>query len=637
MSFAFFRKYNKIILAVGGSLLMIIFLIPQAASSWIGQPGDQAVGRLGGREITIKDLRTADAEMRLVASLNQQAAMTMPRGEDANLRWMLMVEEARQQGLHSSTAHAQQILQAWQISDQQIIDIKNEIRATDAFIYQALRHWQMVMQLQQMVAGTLRVSEPAMRSFARNVQSNISVNIVPIASERLVDKVDEPTEEELQNLFAQNAKVAPGQSKPFGFGYRLPNRVKLEYIAVPFETVQKSVIISEVEANRYYLEHPDEFVPEVEGVLPDVKIDPLPYREVREKIIAQLADRKTAEKQDQIVKTIQAELAETTRNYERDGDSGYLIVGRLADFQAIALQIQRDYGVLPKIVRIEDRWIPIAEISDIDEFGGSFMIVGSGANRQAVPVAQYIALIREFVPAEMADRNPLAALRFQRGVPSQPTEDIAGNRYIFRVLETETSRPPRSLDEVREDVVRDAKLVKAYGMVKGNIEQYLASAREKGLEDFAGTIDEELQVEKIESFSRRDVNPRISPTPQVPNLPIVGRSAQFVDAVFSLAEPIEEAGLIDAVPADQLVGAVPVDAQLTVYITKVTDYLPVTSEEFAQLRPIYGQFIEQEDLMMIRDPAINPFTYYALATRVGYTSASEDRAAEQDDADTGEE
>ena len=637
MSFAFFRKYNKIILAVGGSLLMVIFLIPQAASSWIGQPGDQAVGRIGDREVSIKDLRTADAEMRLVSSLNRQAAMTMPRGEDANLRWMLMVEEARQQGLHSSTAHAQQILQAWQISDQQIIDIKNEIRATDAFIYQALRHWQMVMQLQQMVAGTLRVSEPAMRSFARNVQSSISVDVVPIAAERLVDRVDEPTEEELQNLFQQNAKLAPGQSKPFGFGYRLPNRVKLEYIAVPFEAVQKSVNISEVEANRYYLEHTDEFIPEVEGALPDVKVEPKPYREVREKIIAQLADRKTAEKQDQIIKTIQAELAETTRNYERDGDSGYVIVGRLANFQAIAAQIQRDYGVLPEIVRIEDRWIPVAEISDLGDFGSSFMIVGSGTNRQAVPVAQYIALIREFVPAEMADRNPLAALRLQRGVPSQPVEDIDGNEYIFRVLETETSRPPRSLDEVREDVVRDAKLVKAYRMVKENVDQYLTSAREKGLEDFAGTIDEELQVEKIESFSRRDVNPRISPTPQIPNLPVVGRSAQFVDGVFDLAEPIEDAGSIDAVPADQLIGAVPVDAQLTVYITKIVEYLPVTSEEFAQLRPIYGQFIEQEDLMMIRDPAINPFTYDALATRVGYTSASEDRAAEESDQDTPEE
>jgi len=637
MSFAFFRKYNKIILAFGGSLLMVIFLIPQAASSWIGQPGDQPVGRIGDREIRGKDLRTADAEMRVIAMLNQQAAMTMPQGEEGNIRWLLMIEEAEQQGIYSSTAHAQQILQAWQISDEQIIDIKNQIRGTDAFIYQALRHWQMVMQLQQMVAGTNRVSEPAMRAFARNVQSSLSVDIVPIAAERLVDRVDEPTEDELQDLFTQHANVPAGQSVPFGFGYRLPNRVKLEYMTVPLEAVETSITVSEVEANRYYLDNTDEFIPEVEGALPDVKIDPLPYRQVREKIISQLTDRKAVEKQDQIVKTIQAELAETTRTYERDGDSGYLKVGELPDFQAVARQIQRDFGVLPEIVRIEDRWIAVTEIGEIEDFGSSFMVIGSGANRQAVPVAQYIALIREFVPAEVADRNPLGALRFQRGVPSQPVQDVAGNRYIFRVLETEMSRAPISLDEVRDEVVRDAKLVKAYGMIKDTTDQYVASAREKGLEDFAGTIDEDLEVETIESFSRRDLNPQVSPVPQVPNLPVVGRSAQFVDGVFALAAPIEKAGSIDAVPADQRIGAVPVDRQLTVYITQIAAYLPVSSEAFAQLRPIYSRFIEQQDLMMIRNPAVNPFTYEALATRVGFTSASEDRAAEQGSDDTSDE
>jgi len=628
MSFAFFRKYNKIILAVGGSLLMVIFLIPQAASSFIGQPSDVTIGRIGKEQITLRDRHMANAEMQFIAQLNPQVAGTLPRGNDAPLAWRLMVEEARQQGLYGSNAQSQQLLTAWQVSNERLAQLKAEFKADDAFIYQALRHWQMVVQLQQMVLASRRVSEPAMRVFARDVQSQVSVKLVPIEAERMIDDVDEPTEAELQDRFQLNRNDLPGRGEPYGFGYRLPNRVKLEYIAVPIDRVRASVTVDEVEANRYYLEHTEQFVPEVEGVLPDVEVPPSPYREVRRRIIEQLTDRKTEEKMQRIVKTILAELDQTTRTYERE-DSGYLVVGRVPDLEPIVEQIQRDYGVLPSIVRIEDRWVPINEIADLDGIGESYLIVGSGANRRAISTAQYINTTRELIPAGAA--NPLASLRLQEDVPSQPVQDIEGNQYIFRVLETEPSHPAESLAEVRERVVEDVKLLKAYGLIKRNAEQYVQSAREKGLEDFAGTISEETQVQTIEAFSRRDVNPQVSPEPVVPDLPVVGRSEQFVDGVFALAAAIDQAGALEAVPEDQRIGAVPVDRQLTVYITKITDYVPVTSDQFAQFRPFYGQFLEQEDMLYVRRQGVNPFSLDALATRVGYTPADEDEPRAPDD------
>lgn len=633
MSFAFFRKYNKIILAVGGSLLMVIFLIPQAASQFVGAAADRTVGRIGEREIKLTDLRNANAEMQLLVSLNPNVSNTIPQGNEASLRWLLMIEEARQQGLFGSSAQSQQLLSGWDVSAERLATLKSEFRADDAFIYQALRHWQMVMQLQRMLAPH-RPSEQALRHLAADTRihpalpaSTVSVEVVPLHADLMIDQVDEPTEAELLDRFQLHRDKLPGQSEPFGFGYAHPNRVKLEYITVPLERVEQSITIDEVEANRYYLENTDQFIPEVEGALPDVDVPPLPYRDVRDKIIEQLTDEKTSEKMQRIVKTILAKLDETTRTYERDGESAFVKVGQLPDLEPIAEQIQQQYDVLPDINRIENRWIPVTEIGEIEGFGNAFLVIGSGNDRRGVPVAQYVNLVRELTPE---DRNPLPALRLQVGLPSQAVGDMQGNRYIFRVLDTSPAQPAADLSEVREQVAQDVKKVKAYAMLKRKADDYLQSALEKGLEDFAATISEETQVRPIVDFSRREMNPQVATEPVVPNLPVVGRSEQFVDGVFNLVESIGEASL-DDVPDDQRTAALPVDRNLSVYITRVTEYLPVTSEEFAMYRPYYASYLAQDNMFYVRRQGVNPLSLEALATRVGYTDADTDAQEDQPD------
>ena len=79
MSFAFFRKYNKILLAVGGSVLMVLFLIPQAASTLMHSPGDQVLGTMAGKEITGNENKTADGEI-TVPEVNLMRQLTTAMG-----------------------------------------------------------------------------------------------------------------------------------------------------------------------------------------------------------------------------------------------------------------------------------------------------------------------------------------------------------------------------------------------------------------------------------------------------------------------------------------------------------------------------------------------------------------------------
>src|SRR2546423_10180408 len=115
-------------------------------------------------------------------------------------------------------------------------------------------------------------------SLAQDRQS-IVVNLVEFNAARYADTLPPTTTQELQAQFEKYADVIKGavdpKTNPHGFGYKYPNRLKLQYIAVPRGLVRKSVETSpppgtdpnekniayawEKEARKYYLQHPDQF------------------------------------------------------------------------------------------------------------------------------------------------------------------------------------------------------------------------------------------------------------------------------------------------------------------------------------------------------------------------------------------
>ena len=59
MTLKFFRKYNKFILAGGGTLLMIAFLIQPFMNQFGPNPANAAIGFIDGQKITRSDVLAA--------------------------------------------------------------------------------------------------------------------------------------------------------------------------------------------------------------------------------------------------------------------------------------------------------------------------------------------------------------------------------------------------------------------------------------------------------------------------------------------------------------------------------------------------------------------------------------------------
>ena len=68
----FFQKYQKLILGVGGSLLMVIFLLPAGMSQMMGgSQGDRVVGHIGKVEIASGMLDTAGRELEVIEQIQR--------------------------------------------------------------------------------------------------------------------------------------------------------------------------------------------------------------------------------------------------------------------------------------------------------------------------------------------------------------------------------------------------------------------------------------------------------------------------------------------------------------------------------------------------------------------------------------
>jgi len=632
MSFTFFRKYNKLILAVGGSLLMVVFLIPSAGDLIGGRPTESVVGRVGDRALTVGDRRRAASEMQLAMRLFDHAdwvRRTMPQGGDSAIVWLLGLEEARRIGVWVGDAEVDARLSEFGVTRDRVASIKAQLNISDAFVRQSVRHLLIWERLRNLAVRPAKVSQPEVRQLFRQLYAELSGKVVKVEPDYLVEEVEAPTESELADRFRLNRTDAPGEGQ-YGFGYRLPPRVKLEYIAVPLDSIRSSIEIDEVDARVYYREHQDEFVTESGEVEP--------YEEVREALVERLAGREAERRQRRAVALIEAELAEALRGVDRDPTTGYY---RLPEgwegpgLWEVAERVQRAEGVgfLPTVARIEDRWLTMDDVRELEGLGEATIEVSQPGRRpQRVSAAGYVETTRDLGQSRAQQRLP--SLRLQVGVASRPLTGPDGTRYIFRVTEARAPQPPASLEQVREQVVEDVKRLKAFQLLKERAEEYKTEAVNVGLEGLASSLGEEAEVVEVGPFSQRMLFRGLGVVP--PQVPGVGWSEAFVDRAFEMAREAmggeAEAGVFGELPAEKRMGTIALEDQLAMYVVEWTDYVPPYVEDYATARAQIGMLVRELDSLRGGARASNPFTLEALAARVGYTP-EERRDEEEEEAE----
>ena len=103
--FKFLRKYNKWILAVGGTLLLIVFLIPQAISGLSQRAAVRSASRAvigGDEEVPMKEWQQVQEQTQFLVRLG--AGVPSVGRIETPEHWYLLVREADDVGVVGTSA-----------------------------------------------------------------------------------------------------------------------------------------------------------------------------------------------------------------------------------------------------------------------------------------------------------------------------------------------------------------------------------------------------------------------------------------------------------------------------------------------------------------------------------------------------
>ena len=662
----FLRKYNKWILVVGGSLLMVAFLAPQAIQQ-MPRLRDPVVAEYNGKSVKASKLERADAELRAVNALGGVGSLTdlmlgmsAPSGERYK-EWYMLTREAEDAGFVGSDLDgagyydeiAQQlaILQVRELARQnnipesiaaqlvpqyaegwlnRIVGSENGAASAGRFrtlddLHKAVAKLRGVLRMQTAYNAMGRLSSSRATRSGVDIFNGAKVDYVVIPSERFTDAVPEPTEEAIQAHFEKYKDSIPSETE-YGIGYRQPMRVKLEWLAIEREPIENAITIDAVEASKYHQLNKDKF--------------PGSFSESRASIEAELKRQKAQQIISQAENAVRSEMLRATRTLERR--DGYVdLPANWAEerpsLESIAQRVvdqikEANDGLtipLPSITVRNSKWLDQQEVYSLPGFGGANLRVGS----IEAPAVIAVFSVKELNP------NPNVPVQVGLLASEFPLVGNDGTRYFFRVLDARKESAPETLDEVRDEVVADMKRIEAYDRVVGELGGYTEVAINAGLEEVVESVNAGLPAESDatvgetpERVSIREGVTLISRVGQA--TPPVFRDENVLDAAFAVAKPLDPTKRIEDIALPERTFAVPAPKSLAVVVGRISGLEPLTREDFAMGYNQYSSIITQLEVNEL-ESVENPFTFENLKKRHNWVN--KDRRSGGDDEDAEDE
>ena len=653
--FKFFRQYNKVILVVGGCVLMVAFLIPQAVQMFGPNPERETVGQINGQDVKRGQVQYATFELELLRQIFSLAVRI-----DDPLQWLMLQREAADAGLWASESEVSLALATVGVDDQQLADIAQRAGVTPAGVRQAVRHWlmaeqytqlvrggayqdpaglspspalvrietlqQMIQQVSQMqqagnqinpamlqyamesahraVDGAHRLSVPMLEHFAQDTYARIGGQVALIEPDP--QSVEAPGDTAVQQLFDTYRDALPGEGEPLPFGYATPARVKLQWMVVTEEAIRSSVDVPYVDVVEFYRQNKDRLA--VDGEEPPAQ----PTDEMVQQITTLLRRQKASELSQQIAARVRGRFTENVRGFPTE--DGYVQLPE--DFQPAALSeiasaVQDEFGVEARVEGDAERWVALDELPTLPGIGMARLGSFNGPS-----FGEYVSQTQVLAEEPAAVRRDLQT---QVGVGSLPLVGPQG-MYFFRLIDAAPREAPESLDAVRDQVVADARTKAAFEQLSDEADQWRQKVVDGGIESLEG--QDRVTVSDLPPFQRMTAM-----TGEAPPLPTIGRSQTFIDAAFTTAQSIEDPTIdVAELPRDRRVATAALPASnvgpvLAIFL--LDEYQPLT-------RPTYEQTLDQgaplaasaaidpSILSVDTVPAYDPISLESLAKRTGF-------------------
>jgi len=659
-----FRKNKIKVMAVVVVVLMIAFIGGSALSNLLRTRGAlrrRAVAYFGdNKKITENDLKLAYAELEILKLLRADNVL---RSQD--LRGILLAELLFSEGRAQAPLinRIKQIIRAnqYRISDKQITDIYRRSLPSNVYWYCLEKEAQLagiriandeagrllaraipqlfngqtylqrmallvnrygipeaqilatfgkllaVFQYAQLICSTEDVTSSQVMHVAGFENETTDVEFVKFDSAVFAETGDQPSEEKMLEHFNNYKNFFSGdvsEENPYGFGYKLPDRVQLEYIAVKLDDISPIVTPpTSQETEEYYQKHTEQFTESVPQD-PNDPNSPLiertrSYAEVASFISKQLLKDKINSKAESVLQEARTLTESGLQDIEPENVSAEQLKGKAGDYQAAAKELAEKHKI--KIYAGQTGLLSAANMQQ-DEYLRRLYILSRG--RDPVRLTQVVFSIEQLqadtpTSVELIDvQKPkmyeniglvrdylgeiMAVVRVTKAEKASEPEtlDLSYSKRAFRLDGDPSLVTPDPNDErqetsndiysIKEKVTQDLKKLAAMDTAKSKAEEFIDLVAKDGWQT---TIDKFNQLYGQQAGQEPN-NPNFKPE----NLTALQRiSSKLLEilAVQSAGNPAERSivnrAKVNRQFIDQLYSLLPPDSN-------TVDSLPVVME-----------------------------------------------------------
>ncbi len=444
----------------------------------------------------------------------------------SSIYWMLLKQEAKSAGIVVSNEQAGELLGKVlpQLYDgrkysQIIAGLMNQYGLPEEQLLAIFSELLAVMQYAQIICSNEDITSSQISQAVAFERESINAELVEFESTVFTSEIPKPEPSAEKEHFEKYKKFAPSEvsdENPYGFGYRLPDRVQLEYIAVRLDDIEpliKPPTNQEKEDfyNRNRLSNTSGFTEKVPSDPNDPNSTVIDrtksYAEVVDVITKQLVKNKINAEANRILQ--EAKTLTDPVSEDIDTDSSKLTTEMLkekaGDYKTTAKQLSKKYNV--KIYEGQTGLLRPEDMQN-NEYLARLYLEGYGQN--PVALAQIVFAVNDLTASELGPFDATRPGMYQNigplkdllGSPWAGLQDTSGQiMALVRVIQTAKAAEPQSIDEtfstkspsfdpdkededsvysVREKVTEDLKKLAAMEIAKNKAEEFIALAATDG-------------------------------------------------------------------------------------------------------------------------------------------------------------
>jgi len=620
-------------------------------------------------------------QSQLYISDKQLNEMYQERTTSPAVYWILLTHEAEAAGIRVPTADvgdliARRIVPAFfpgQSYAALMNGLVNRFRASEDTILTTFGKLLAVHQYAQTICSVEDVTLPQLTHIASLNGDTLNAEFVQIPAKAFVDKQNPPAEEALKdqfNKYKDNVSGHVTQDNPFGFGYKLPDLLQLQYVALKLKDVAGIVQPpTQEESEVFYRQNRQRlFTREV----PSDPNDPnspktqqvTSYAEVADTIMEQLKSQKITTKAEQILEEVRgvADANLALGSVESKDMSTEQLKAKAGDYAKIAQDVSTKYGI--PMYNGTTGWLSAMDMQ-ADKYLGRLAVSSQGAS--ALRLSQVLFSVKELgenaaivIFAQPARMHTTVGPASDAMGAANP--DLSGQiMLVARIIGVQKAEAPQNLDvtfstkaielgdataqkdkvfSVREKVMQDAQKLAAWDTTRNKAQEFVALASKEGWEPAAAKFNELYGKQ-----AKEDPNdPNVFKLDRLNDLQRISNAQLQIIIAQTVGNPtaarIANETRVEKQLADQFFSLVPVNVDSAPNMPQVIEFKPGQSLYAVkdasvrwlnqqQYESMKGMLLQQEDYIQMQNLAVVHFNPANILKRMNYKAVDEAKSPVQ--------